>query len=136
MSQPDSYRTNTFQYTPVDQTENIANKRRVIDVMQALVNAPVQELETVIRDSYHADGVVNVTHPINTLNTHAQFAEQLWLPLRHALPDAERRDDVVAGGRYRDGAWIGCTGHYVGTFARDWLGIPATKVMNCATVRS
>lgn len=127
MTQTDSYRTKVFQYTPVDQTENVANKRRLIDIMGALAEAPAAELEDVIRDSYHADAVVHVTHPVNTLNTQAQISEQLWQPLRAALPDAERREDIVAGGRYRDTNWIGCTGHYVGTFMHDWLGIPASR---------
>lgn len=114
-----------FQYIPVDQTENIANKRRVIEIMQALVESP--HLDEVIHDSYHPDAVVNVTHPINTLNTHQQIGAALWQPLRTAIPDAERRNDIVLGGRYRDNAWVGCMGHIVGTFAQDWLGIPAAR---------
>lgn len=123
----DLYRTSEFHYTPVDQTENIANKQRIIDIMQALVGAPLGELDAVIRDSYHADAEVNVTHPINELSELGTIAEQVWKPLRHAIPDVERRHDMVAGGRYRDTNWIGCMGHYVGTFENDWLDIPATR---------
>ena len=68
-----------------------------------------------------------MTHPINELDSLEAIGEQLWKPLRHAIPDVERRNDIVAGGLYRDGNWIGCVGHYVGTFENDWLDIPATR---------
>lgn len=95
--------------------------------MQAMVNTPLAELDDAIRNGYHDDANVNVTHPINALTGHNAIAEYVWKPLRQAIPDVERRDDIVAGGRYREGYWIGCFGHYVGTFDFDWLGIPATR---------
>ncbi len=123
----DKYRTKTFQYAPVDQAKNIDNKQRIINIVQQMVNAPLAELDDAIRASYHVDANVNVTHPINELSDLDAVAKKLWHPLRQALPDVERRDDIVAGGRYRDANWIGCVGHYVGTFENDWLGIPATR---------
>ena len=126
-TQADQSRPTTFQYQPIDQGRNIANKRRIIEIMQWMVSAPPAELADALRAGYHDDAQVNVTHPINELRGLAAIGEQLWQPLHHALPDAERRNDIVAGGRYRDGDWIGCTGHYVGTFEHDWLGIPATR---------
>ena len=126
-TQDDKYRTSTFQYMPVDQAQNIANKQRVIDIMQQMVNTPLAELDEAIHASYHAGAKVNVAHPINELRSLEAVSEQVWRPLRQAIPDAERRDDLVAGGRYRDANWIGCLGHYVGTFENDWLGIPATR---------
>ena len=127
----DKYFTSSFAYSPVDQAENIANKRRVIDIMAAMSEAPINELPAIARDSYTADAAINVTHPINELRGIAAGLEQLWLPLREALPDMERRDHFVAGGRYRDGNWIACMGHYMGTFERDLLGIPATRGVVC-----
>ena len=123
----DKRRASTYQYQPIDQGENIANKQRLIGVMQRLVSAPLAELEEAARSGYHAGAQVNVTHPVNELDGAEAIAEKLWRPLRQALPDAERRDDIVAGGIYRQAHWIGCLGHYVGTFANDWLGIPATR---------
>jgi predicted ester cyclase len=123
----DKYRTSTFQYEPVDQTENIAHKRRVIALMQQLINTPPTELDEAIGASYHATVRVNVTHPINELTGLDAIGKQLWKPLHQAIPDVERRDDIVAGGVYCDESWIGCVGHYVGTFENDWLDIPATR---------
>lgn len=127
MNREDPYKVKTYQFQSVNQEENIANKRLVIDMMQQMVNSPFDDLEEVIHAGYHADARVNVTHPINELHSLNAVHEQVWQPLRQAMPDVERRDDIVAGGRYRDANWIGCLGHYVGTFEHDWLGIPATR---------
>jgi predicted ester cyclase len=94
--------------------------------MQQMVNAPVVELDEAIRAGYHTGANVNVTHPINELSDIEAIAEKVWKPLRQAIPDVERRDDIVAGGCYRDSHHVGFVGHYVGTFENDWLGIPAS----------
>jgi predicted ester cyclase len=114
-------------YTPIDQTRNIANKRRLIAIMDALTTAPLDALRDAVRDGYHPDAQVSVTHPLNALDGLDAVEQRYWLPLRHALPDVERQHYIVAGGRYRDADWVGCMGHYVGTFAHDWLDIPATR---------
>ena len=79
----DKYRTSSFQYTPVDQVGNIANKQRVIDIMEALTTASLSELEDVILDSYHVTANVNVTHPINELMGIEGISNQFWKPLHH-----------------------------------------------------
>ncbi|MCY4146428.1 MAG: ester cyclase [Chloroflexi bacterium] len=124
---PDKYFIDSFRYSPIDQARNIANKRRVIAIQQALAEQPVESLEEVARDGYAVDAALHVTHPINELRGAAAGLSALWLPLRKALPDMERRDVFVAGGHYRDGDWVACMGEYLGTFADDWLGIPSTR---------
>lgn len=123
----DSYRTQGFRYTPIDQARNLANKHRMIDIMNALTTSPLSALSSVLHESYHHEARVNVTHPINELIGIDATQTAFWQPLRHALPDAERRHDIVAAGSYRDGDWVAMSGHYVGTFEQDWLGIPATR---------
>ena len=123
----DKYRTGSYQYEPVDQAENVANKRRLLEILHGFLNVPLGELTEAVRVGYHADARVNVTHPLNELSGLDAVTEQFWRPLRLAIPDVERRDDIVAGGIYRGVTWIGCMGHYVGTFVQDWLDIPATR---------
>ena len=123
----DKYFTSTFQYSPIDQARNIANKRRVMDIQQALTESPLAELPEVARESYADDVALNVTHPINELVGVDAGIAKLWAPLRTALPDMERRDYFVAGGRYRDDDMVACMGDYLGVFEKDWLGIPATR---------
>ncbi|RME81453.1 MAG: hypothetical protein D6775_13555 [Caldilineae bacterium] len=128
MTEPQNIARNTaFRYRPIDQARNIANKRRIISIMHALTEGPLAEVTDVVRASHHPDAAIHVSHPINELNDVALLAGALWHPLRRALPDVERREDIVAGGWYGDEEWVACSGHFVGTFARDWLGIPATR---------
>ncbi|HEX9116154.1 MAG TPA: ester cyclase [Anaerolineae bacterium] len=113
-------------YEPIDQTRNIASKRRVMAIMQQILDAPLPELNEAVCCGYCGDAAVSVSHPINELSSPGALAAEFWKPLRQALPDVERRYDVLAGGLYHGTAMVGCLGHYVGTFERDWLGIPAT----------
>lgn len=123
----DRYRVKAYQFQPVNQVANITNKRQLMDIMQAMVSASPAGLKDTVRSGYHTGARVNVTHPVNELANLDQVVARLWRPLRHAIPDVERRDDIVAAGRYRDADWIGCIGHYAGTFENDWLDIPATR---------
>lgn len=63
-------------------------------------------------------------HPINQLHGIEAIDARLWRPLKAAFPDLERRDDIFMGGSFQGGDWIAATGHYYGTFAAPWLGIP------------
>ena len=127
----DKYFTSAFQFNPVDQDQNIANKRRVMAIMAALAEERLERLPEIAREGLAAEVALNVTHPINELRGIEAGLEQLWRPLRRALPDMERREHFVAGGRYREGNWIACMGHYLGSFEGDLLGIPATRGAVC-----
>ena len=127
----DQIYASTFRYSPVDQARNIANKRRVMAIMQGLAEEPVGRLSGIARDGLAADIALHVTHPINDISGIDSGLQQVWLPLRRALPDMERREHFVAGGRYQDADWVACMGHFLATFDRDLLGIPATRGAVC-----
>ncbi|HBK90394.1 MAG TPA: polyketide cyclase [Parvularcula sp.] len=65
--------------------------------------------------------------PIDEIKGAEALAAAFWRPLRHSFPDFERQDDIVLAGEFRDSAWVASTGHFIGTFERDWLGIPANR---------
>ncbi len=117
---------NNAHFQPIDQAENVAGKSRVDAALQALIEAPPAELPDALEAAYHPDAPIHITHPLNDLAGPAAAGAQFWLPLRQALPDVERRVDILAGGWTRGAHWVACLGHYVGTFAQDWLGLPAT----------
>ncbi|MEM9320610.1 MAG: ester cyclase [Pseudomonadota bacterium] len=53
--------------------------------------------------------------------------DQVYRPLFAAWPDLERRDFILIAGEDEHGMdWVGCAGHYLGTFLQPWLDIPAT----------
>jgi len=74
--------------------------------------------------------------PISTLAGVSGFLHNYWLPLRNSFPDLVRHTHIFMAGQSngrvdgdlsRDGqVWVGATGLYEATFARDYLGIPAS----------
>ena len=73
----DKYFTASFQYSPIDQAENIANKARVMAIMRAMAEEPIEGLPEIARESFAADVALNVTHPINELTGIGAGLEQL-----------------------------------------------------------
>ena len=65
-------------------------------------------------------------HPLNDIAGASAVAGQVWTPLLRAFPDLCQRTDIVLSGHFKDGDWVASTGHLVGLFIDDFLGIPAT----------
>ena len=65
-------------------------------------------------------------HPLDDCSGSEAVARTVWKPLLAAFPDLKRHDDICIAGEWQQQSWIGSTGHYVGTFTEDWLGIRAT----------
>lgn len=73
------------------------------------------------------DATFRMGHPFGDLQGADAFYDGAYAPLFRAMPDLERRDFIVVAGQDQDGAsWLGCGGHYVGTFFAPWLDIPPT----------
>ncbi|WGW03448.1 ester cyclase [Tropicibacter oceani] len=73
------------------------------------------------------DAALHLCHPIGDLTGPEALLTRALTPLRTALPDAERRDWIVIEGSDAEGQhWVGCAGHYVGTFVAPFLDIPPT----------
>lgn len=73
------------------------------------------------------DAAIRMPYPFGDLAGPDALYGACYAPLLAALPDLERRDWIVMAGPDDHGAdWVGCGGHYVGTFAAPWLDIPPT----------
>ena len=73
------------------------------------------------------DAVFRLAHPFGDMDGPAAFHDGALAVLKAALPDVERRDWIVmAGGDDHGFDWVGCGGHYVGTFIGPFLDIPPT----------
>ena len=73
------------------------------------------------------DAVIHMPHPFGDLTGPEALYDACYAPLLAAMPDLERRDWIVMGGRTEHGGdWVGCGGHYVGTLVAPWLDIPPT----------
>ena len=82
-------------------------------------------------DEVFAPGArISLGHPLGTMQGPDNLWTGVYAQLLAALPDLERCDFIaMAGSRMGDdrgGNWVGLGGNFIGTFARPWLGIPAT----------
>jgi predicted ester cyclase len=112
------------------------------DVWHLLQQTPGPDTASALHTALAPDAVWHVSHPLNELRGAKAIEQQLWAPLRHALPDLERRTDLFFGGHWTsppegvvghsppsvraEGWWATAAGHYIGTLRQPWLGIPAT----------
>ncbi|MGB1253343.1 MAG: ester cyclase [Candidatus Promineifilaceae bacterium] len=109
------------------------NKKLVWEFWQALENeSPQSAAHAIMTDDFIWHG----PDPINKLNGADAFVTHFWQPLLHAFPDLKRQTHLFCGGKSngridgditQDGRmWVSGTGYLNGTFANDYLGIPAT----------
>jgi len=93
------------------------NKTLIWKFQQQLSTADAMTKLNIVRDYMHPDINWHGPHPINELKGLPAVLEKFWKPLI---------GNIFMGGPYKGDEWISSTGHYIGTFANDWLGIPAT----------
>ncbi|MEO0561609.1 MAG: ester cyclase [Chloroflexota bacterium] len=65
-------------------------------------------------------------YPFDDITGTDALAEQFWEPLHASFTGLHRRTDLFMGGECEGEQWVSSHGYFVGIFARDWLGIPAT----------
>lgn len=107
-------------------TENLVRKRAVSEAMCAVAESSSSNLRENLARIYHPEAHWRGSHPWNEMVGIDAIARTVWEPLLYALPDMERRDDIVMGGTYEDRDYVGAVGHLVGTFRRAWNGIEST----------
>lgn len=95
--------------------------------MSDFEEAPVR---TALAQLMAPDTTVHLCHPFGDLSGPEGFYKTAFAGLLRAMPDLERRDFIVMAGSDAEGAdWVGCGGHYVGSFLAPWLDIPPTGHM-------
>jgi len=104
----------------------VTTRREVHRALLALAEGGTGALNDNLRVLHGDDVHFRGAAPLDELQGLDAVAETVWRPLMAALPDLERRDDIVVGGRFEGREYVATVGHYCGTFTRDWLGIPAT----------
>lgn len=102
-----------------------AIKGEVIAKLRALAKAPSSDTLAAARAVFAEDAAYLCAHPINQMHGLKEIDARLWQPLKAAFPDLERYDDIVMSGHWQEHDWVSATGYYYGTFARDWMGLPA-----------
>ena len=115
---------------------NQSNKGFIWDFWQALENADANQVEEVARLVMGENITWYGPDPINQLHGMEAFVSDFWLPLLQSFPDLKRQTYLFFGGESngridgdigQDGKmWVSGTGYLNGTFAQDYLKIPAT----------
>lgn len=101
-------------------------RESVFRFLNDLQHAPDDALGAMLAEAARLDCLWRVAHPVNDLRGPDDVLSGLILPLRNALPNAQRRDEILIGGRSRAGSgeWVAALGHYVGNFEQPLFGIP------------
>ena len=116
----------------MNDTSVAPHKRRLLPWLRALAACAAEDVPACLANMSHPKLEWHGPHPIGVLHGSEALSRRFWRPLKHAFPDLARRDDVLLGGASSkpsadEGDWIAATGHFVGTWQRDWLGLPATR---------
>jgi predicted ester cyclase len=103
-----------------------SNKKMVWELWQAIDSNPKQAYDY-LKANCHHNVLFDGPHPINRLADPDGIAAGYWQPFHAAFPDLTRRPYIFMGGKNFDGTiWVASTGDFIGTFANEWLGIPAS----------
>jgi predicted ester cyclase len=105
---------------------NQRNKQHFWDFWQNLSRVNQTDAQHTAADYLHDNFIWNGPHPLNRRQGLDAFIRDFWQPLQAAIPNVERRTDIMFGDTYNGADWVCATGYFSGSFAADWLGIPAT----------
>ena len=103
------------------------NKALIAPLRAAMYHFTEMGVRAALDGVIAADAVIHMPYPLGDMVGPDALYDTCYAPLLRAMPDLERRDWIVMGGQTDHGGdWIGCGGHYVGTFVAPWLDIPPT----------
>jgi len=107
--------------------QHAANKALLAPLLAAQADFDASAVRTALKQICRKDTLFRMCFPFNDLKDTQSFYDTCYAPLLAAWPNLERRDWIVMAGTDADGAnWVGCGGHYVGTFVAPFLDIPPT----------
>ena len=109
----------------------LAARRCVRDHLGAIAAAPADAVGKAIAAAYAPHATWRGSHPLNGVDDIGALGRSVWEPLKRAMPDLERRDLLMAAGRYRTKAGevhdlVACMGHYCATFVAPFCAIQPT----------
>ncbi len=101
-------------------TETESNRQLVVNMLAAL-----RQNRVGLMADYWWEDMVWIGPPgIGTVRGLPAFEYELRASFLHSFPDKFGRGE--RGILIAEGEWVAAEGHFHATFARDWLGIPAT----------
>ena len=86
-----------------------------------------KSISKLLHQFFDEEVVINIVSPINRIDGCDSLLNSFFHPMLKAFPDLYRRTDILFSGIFKGKEWVTGSGHYVGTFANDWMGIPANN---------
>ena len=104
-----------------------ANKAALAPLRIAMRDFEAEGVRSALDEALAPGAPCRMAHPLGTPEGADALYGTCHAPLLAAMPDLERRDWIVMAGRDDHGHdWVGCGGHWMGTFVAPFLGIPPT----------
>ncbi len=100
-----------------------ATKRRLLAGLRRLARAAPNDIQAAAAEIFAPDAAYIASHPINQMQGLDEIVSRHLAPMKRAMPDLERRDDIIMAGHYKDRDFVSATGYYYGTFTHEWLGL-------------
>ena len=105
----------------------VDNKAVLAPLLKAMHNFEGHRVKALLQDLIDDHVIAHMCFPFNRTVGPTSLYETCYAPLLLSMPDLERRDLIVMSGTTSAGhEWVGCAGHYLGTFLAPWLDIPPT----------
>ena len=105
--------------------QHAENRRLLMPLLEAQADWDGLELQRQLAKLTAEDAVFRLAHPFGEMVGAEAFYGNALSVLAAAWPDLERRDWLVVAGEDDFGAnWVGCAGHFCGTFIAPFLDIP------------
>ena len=98
-------------------------KAALLAALRQLARATPATLPEVAAAIFAPDAAYIVAHPIDQMHGLPEILARYLVPMKQAMPDLERRDDIFIAGHYNDRDFIAATGYYYGTLTCEWLGL-------------
>lgn len=104
------------------------NKETTLAFIKEMNEAGAHEnnLTKIIQKYFSENLSLNISKPFKKINGLKASVEELWKPLSASFPDLENQPYILIGGKYEGREYVSFTGNFIGTWKKDWLGIPAT----------
>lgn len=104
-----------------------SHKALLAPLRRAMMDFEEHSVRSALNALIAEDAVIHMPYPLGDLEGPVAFYDGCFAPLFDAMPDLERRDWIVMAGMTEHGGhWVGCGGHYMGTFVAPFLDIPPT----------
>jgi len=107
-------------------------KRYVLQAIETLDNAvPGLATANACKQNLAASHRYYGVHPFNEITGTDALAEQVWSPLKTAMPVMQRRPDIFFAGHHHmdndQALWVVSMGNLLGDWVNPWLGVNASQ---------